>query len=92
MYSNQYDDRIIIAAQIEMPNELALINGFIIGVVIDGGIYPLWTRMRNQIIVRISNGRNLLMTPELHLQYDHYFTPFIRRPSGDHFHGLLPRN
>ena len=81
-FSNQYGEPITMrwVDRSRIPNELALINDYIIGVVIDGGVYPLWNQRRNQIIVRILTARNVLMTPELHAQYDRYFTPFVRNP------------
>ena len=68
-----------ISEGIRQPEELALIDDYIIGVVIDTGIYPLWSRMGNQVIVRILTAENVVMTPELHARYDRYFTPITRQ-------------
>ena len=53
--------------------ELAFLDDFIIGVVINGGIYPIFNWMRNQVLVRISNGKNVRMTISLRAQYGQYF-------------------
>ena len=79
MYSDPYGHRIIVTKEIEMPNELAFVGNYIIGVVINGGIYPLWSYKRHQVIVLIGNGKNVLMTSNMHAQYDRYFTPPIQR-------------
>ena len=86
MFTDQYGTRIRITEKTEVPNQLAFVDEFIIGVAINGGVYPLLTRLRNQIIVRIRDGRNFLMTPELHALYDHFFTPYLRHPFFERFH------
>ena len=88
-FSNPYGEPITIELieRSRIPNELALVDDeFIIGVVINGGVYPLWSRRGNQVIVRMHAGKNVVMTPELHAYYDHYFTPFIRHPSVQNLH------
>ena len=78
-YSNQYDVRLLLHA-VGAPHEYALLENYIIGVVVNGGIYPMWSRRRHQVIVKYNNGRNVIMTPELHALFDRHFTPFIQRP------------
>ena len=80
-FSDQHGDKFQIHT-IQAPRHFAVIDNFIIGVVIGGGLYPIWTRVGNQVLVRPYSGRNVIMTPELHEMYDHYFTPFIPRLRG----------
>ena len=77
-YSNQYDDRLLLHAA-GAPHEYALLENYIIGVVINGGTYPLWSRKGHQVIVKYFNGKNVVMTRQLHELFDHHFTPFIHR-------------
>ena len=92
-YSDNYGDRIrIIEGEQQMPNELALIDDYIIGVVVNGGIYPLWSTDRVQVIVHILSATNVEMTPELHAQYDRYFSRFIRHPRYNEFDRRFARN
>ena len=96
-FSDQYGDRMEID-MIEphrLPDQLALINDYIIGVIINDGIYPLWSRGRKQVIVHILTATNVVMTSELHARYDRYFTPFNRNPrlqALQHSNGRIPPN
>ena len=88
-YSDQYQHRVTIDMDElnRLPNQLAIVNNYIIGVSIHGGVYRLWNSRGDQVIVHILSGRNVLMTPELHARYDRYFTP--SRPSWDGLHRRL---
>ena len=46
---------------------------FMIGVVFDGFLFPIFNRERQWIIVRIADLRNIILTPELYRQYSHLF-------------------
>ena len=64
-----------------LPNQLALVDDYIIGVSINGGVYPMWNRRGVRVIVHTLSRRNVFMTPELHAQYDRYYTPFQEHPA-----------
>ena len=79
-YSNQYGDIIRVTELSELPDRLALVDNFIIGVVINDSIYPIYNSRRQQVLARSHTGRHVLMTQELRQRYGHYF----RRPHPQH--------
>ena len=89
-WSDRFDDRYSVNHAQVLPDQLALVDDYIIGVVLNGGIYPVWNRVGSQVIVHILSTRNVVMTPELHEQYDHYFTPFVRHPRWQYPNGRIP--
>ena len=72
-----------------LPNQLALVDDYIIGISINGGVYPLWSRVGNHVIVHVLSGGNVVMTPELHARYDRYYTPFQVHPRWEEFRRQL---
>ena len=77
-YTNKYGIRTRVS--IGMPNVLASVGDFIIGVVIDGGIYPVWNRNREWVLVRLRSGLHVRMTPSLLQQYRQFYTDPIPLP------------
>ena len=67
--------------QAQLIHELAFLDDFTIGVVINGGIYPVLNKMQKQVLVRTSTGENVPMTIVLHAQYDRYFALRMDRPT-----------
>ena len=86
-YADQYNDRIRIDMfeLNRLPNQLALVDNYIIGVSINGGVYPMWNRRGDRVVVDTLSGGNVVMTPELHERYDRYYTPFQEHPRWEEF-------
>ena len=57
-YSDPYG-RLIRVTERALPNRLAQVDDMIIGVVINGGIYPIYNRCGEQILARSHNGRHV---------------------------------
>ena len=70
--------------QAQLIRQLAFLDEFIIGVVINGGIYPMFNWMQNQVLVTTSTGENVVMTIVLHAQYDRYFALHLDRATTPH--------
>ena len=78
-YSNQYGD--LEPVSNFTPQRLAANERFIFGVIINDGIYPFFNFRREQVLVNIHNGVNVVMTPELRERYGRIYAPFLPRPS-----------
>ena len=69
-------------------------NQFIIGLYINESVYPLYNRDRQQVVVTIIGDHTIVMTEELHEDYDHYFVRIrshTPRRSRRRWHLALPR-
>ena len=58
----------------------------------NGGIFPLWGCVQDQVIVRFHTGRNVVMSDKLHAEYDRYYTPYIQHPRQQNSHRRIAPN
>ena len=84
-YTNEYGNRIKVHAG--MPNQLASLGGFILGVVINGRIYPVWNYKKEQVLVRLNNGQHVRMSEEWLERYQRYYVHPLRQPE---LHNFFP--